>query len=883
MGRTFLEGLPDRWESRKPYFEQARRTKSGVNYTWQDPMLVERGNGIEEIFIMGTLVPIGQRPDGEPEGFYNAIVETTELRLDERRLAMLNQMASLPDVTAATAWPLMLATLDTNAADVPLAMMYEADHIGDKTILRLRGQYGVPEGHPLLVEQADLSSNIGLSPECRRADRDILMIDFDHRFADMAWRGYGVRPKQIAILPLTEPSRINGYLIVGTNPYRPYEHTPGPFLNNLRRVSSSIVSTAEKAKEADTRQHKLQADLDWSENTVRHLVEHASVGMCNIDLNGRIIWANDHFFTLHGLPPSQKIERLALFDMYADEDRPIADQAWNDLAQGASHVNIELRLKRFYTTPLGDQESAHIQVLAFPYKEKGAVKSIMAATTDISRLKWASHFQARLAAEAREAKRQQEAFIDVVSHEMRNPLSAIVHCADEITKSVSEVKKSMPPTSTIPSELSTALQDNAKSAGVILECANHQKRIIDDVLTLSRLDSMLLSFRPSATKPLKLISSITRLFEAELKQKDISYDVTPDPSLADLHVEYLYLDISRVTQIFINLVTNAIKFVQGSENTPQKITISYGASLHSPRDFFPQDMYWASQGSKSADVTENSEWGNGEAVYLTFKVEDTGIGMSEDEINKVFERFRQATMRTHVKYGGSGLGLFISKELAEKQGGEIGVASTPGKGSTFGFYIKTKRAENPKPVSTSTTTSSNLRLGLGALKMPKADAGLSDTTTSNTAPQTLHVLLVEDNLINQQVLVRQLRKAGCLVDVANHGSEALTILDSGKLFDVVLMDLEMPVMDGLTAMQEIRARESDGRMKDRVPMIAVTANVRKEQIESARQAGADSVMQKPFKAIELVHMMKELIPQIKTPSSEPTTPGLIGPLSGMML
>jgi CheY-like chemotaxis protein len=218
-------------------------------------------------------------------------------------------------------------------------------------------------------------------------------------------------------------------------------------------------------------------------------------------------------------------------------------------------------------------------------------------------------------------------------------------------------------------------------------------------------------------------------------------------------------------------------------------------------------------------MTANEEWGGGESVYLTFLVQDTGIGLSDGEIYKIFERFRQANVRTHVTYGGSGLGLFISKELAEKQGGEIGVCSVPGEGSTFGFYVRTRRGET----------------------RPRSLGELPPCIDDHPPHQELHILLVEDNVINQQVLDKQLKKAGCVVDVANHGIEALSILQH-KQFDVVLMDLEMPVMDGLTAMKEIRRRQSEGRLDEHIPIIAVTANVRQEQMDTALAAGAVSLI-----------------------------------------
>ncbi|KAJ4292519.1 hypothetical protein N0V90_009182 [Kalmusia sp. IMI 367209] len=859
MGSAFQDCYPDLWPSIKPYFDKARDTGMGLDYSPEDALIVERRGWREEAFFNGNFVPIGNGPTNHPQGYYNSLFEVTNQRLDERRTMLLNRLASLPDFDPDGACSQILETLATDVTDLPLAMLYELDESSTSKILRLRGQYGLPKGHNLIVDNRSINSNEGLVPVCRRAGPDVTTIEYDERFDSVTWAGFGSPSKVIAILPITSGSRVFGYLIVGTNPYRPYDDASQQFVNDLSRMVSSIVATAATAANVKKRQQKLEDDLAFSDMKLRHLIEHASVGMIHMGLDGSIIWANDQYFALSGLSAEEQRGLFKFWDVYLEEDLPRAKDAWASLKAGVNHVSIEMRLKRLFISPNGDAEPAQLQVLAFPYREEGKVKSIMACTTDISRLKWAQTFQARLAAEAKEAKRQQEAFIDVVSHEMRNPLSAIVHCADSISTAVEECRVKI---TEVPELLLETLDDNLASANIIMQCANHQKRIIDDVLTLSKLDSMLLSITPTATRPAKLVSSISSIFQAELKSNNIRYDVTPDPSLSQLNINYMYFDPSRVTQIFINLLTNAIKFVKNSKDPV--ISVRFGASLAEPRSLFADDTFWATKCKNYDDVTSSPDWGQGEEVYLTFSVQDSGIGLKGKEILKIFERFHQANMKTHVKYGGSGLGLFISKELTEKQGGEIGVSSIAGEGSTFGFYVKTRRVER-RPQT------------LGELYHESGGIG--------PVPQQLHVLLVEDNVINQQVLGKQLKKAGCIIDVANHGIEALEMVEK-KVFDCILMDLEMPVLNGLEATRAIRKREVEGagllgqaiaigsRGGARLPIIAVTANVRQEQINTAIAAGADRVMQKPFKAADLVYMMKGLVPQVTTPAIEPNTPGL---------
>jgi signal transduction histidine kinase len=818
MGMPFLEGCPDLGRV-LPNFDEARGTGRGVEFPSAISLMIERSGFREEAFFSGNFVPLNWGPSNQPEGFYSSLVEVTKQKLADRRTMMLNRMAAVPQLTPDGAFAHIIATLKTNAGDIAFGMLYEVDRASEPAVLRLRGHVGLPKGHNLIVDGQTIDSEQGLIAECRSAGLDGAIIDYDERFDCISWQGFGDPSRNIAILPLTSGTRIFGYLIIGTNPHRPDDDFCHQYLRDVARMASSILAAAIVAEESKRREQQLQKDLAFSDMKLRHFIEHAEVGMAHISIDGHVMWANEHYFSLSGRNKDEQMHPSHFFDVYLDEDKPKARDLWNQLIGGVNHINSELRLKRLYTSPAGNTEPAQLQVLAFPYRENGKVKSVMACTTDISRLKWAQTFQARLAAEAREAKRQQEAFIDVVSHEMRNPLSAIIHCADEISHVLEDLEPKLPE---LPEPCIAALTDNVASANVIIQCANHQKRIIDDVLTLSKLDSMLLAITPTAVRPSKLIASIVSIFDAELKANKIRSKVMPDHSLVQLEIDYLYLDPSRVTQVFINLLTNAIKFVKVSTNP--ELVIRFGASLTQPRAFFPEGMFWAPRGKDNGDVTGNAEWGAGEEVYLTFTVKDSGIGMQGKEIHKIFERFRQANIRTHVKYGGTGLGLFISKELTEKQGGEIGVASVPGEGSTFGFYVKTRRVEQycQRP---------------GEL--------FQDNARRTQVPHVLHVLLVEDNIVNQRVLVKQLKKAGCLVEVANHGLEALNFLEK-ETVDVVLMDLEMPVLNGIDAMEEIRKRELDGegplgtRLGSKLPIIAVTANVRPEQIDTAIAAGAVS-------------------------------------------
>jgi CheY-like chemotaxis protein len=462
---------------------------------------------------------------------------------------------------------------------------------------------------------------------------------------------------------------------------------------------------------------------------------------------------------------------------------------------------------------------------------------------------------------------------------MRNPLSAILQCADEISTSLSEFRAS-DDIVRAGDKISDLLDSGIDAAQTISLCAQHQKRIVDDILTLSKLDSALLIVTPVAVQPVAVVQRALKMFEGELDTNDIAMEFRMEKSYLDMHVDWVKLDPSRLLQVLINLTTNAIKFTNGQEK--RTIIVSIGASQERPSGIDSEVSYFPSRSRRSDLTTDDPEWGTGENIYLRFAVQDTGRGLDESERTLLFQRFRQASPRTHVQYGGSGLGLFISRELTELQGGEIGVSSERGVGSTFAFYIKCRRVDNmpaDTPVASSlnslrrTSSSSTSAVTIESRRNSSGKAIYRSNTTgkrrssaitlSNSPPflnasvldySKMIVLIVEDNLVNQRVLQKQLRNIGFVAEVANHGGEALEILkasrfwagqeETGMDLSVILMDLEMPVMDGLTCARTIRDLEADRTIVRHVPIIAVTANARLEQIESAISAGMVSYILK---------------------------------------
>ena len=382
-------------------------------------------------------------------------------------------------------------------------------------------------------------------------------------------------------------------------------------------------------------------------------------------------------------------------------------------------------------------------------------------------------------------------------------------------------------------------------------------------------------------KPVSVMQRALRMFEGELETHDIEVDFTIHKTYKDLNIDWVRMDPSRLMQVLINLITNAIKFTQGEPT--RKITMLIGAGLDVPSDKDKPCVTYFLTRTKKKDLTQDPEWGEGEQVYLHFGVTDTGRGLDEQEKKVLFHRFAQSSPRTHVQYGGSGLGLFISRQLVELQAGEIGVSSESGIGSTFAFYIKVRRSNPPDGAADYLPSEHPRKTSIP--KRPQARAGASGSSAKEeTSPRSdsvpfkaaepitdlsnLKILIVEDNLVNQRVLQKQLKNLGCAVAVANHGGEALAYLQTTRFWkgksqsegvelSIVLMDLEMPVMDGLTCARKIRNLEAAGEVVGHVPIIAVTANARSGQIETALKAGMDDVVSKPFRIPELIPKIQD--------------------------
>ncbi len=335
------------------------------------------------------------------------------------------------------------------------------------------------------------------------------------------------------------------------------------------------------------------------------------------------------------------------------------------------------------------------------------------------------------------------------------------------------------------------------------DSANHLLQIINEILDFSKIEAKALELELLEVSPAQLVRHTVRSLEQLARAKQINLQLFTEPDVPDL----LWLDPVRMRQVLTNLIGNAIKFTEQGAVTVKT-------------ELLPSD--------------------DAKTVLLRISVADTGIGFDPERTEALFSPFTQADGSVTRSFGGTGLGLAITRSLVQLMGGFITAEGRPGKGATFVATLPVRRVLQPE---------------LPVLTKPTEQAALPSSGTAEA--QACSVLLVEDHEINRKLAEIMLQRMGCRYATAADGQQALDRLDQER-FDVVLMDVMMPVMDGLTALRQLRVREAQGQHRTLVLM--VTAHAMTGDKERFIAAGADGYVSKPMSQAAL---QKEILRVLK--------------------
>ena len=512
-----------------------------------------------------------------------------------------------------------------------------------------------------------------------------------------------------------------------------------------------------------------EQQLDSERSLLQNMVEGAPSSMLVCDENYRILACNTGARMKLGVRRGEPC--LGIW-----EERDAFEEIYARLQQGQSYFKTPMRLRS-----LDDASSSYHMLLTanrISWRNGQAILLWLQDVTEITAL--------RLAAEA--SARSKSIFLAQMSHEIRTPLNVIIGMSQIAGNNLHDREK-------------------AKNAlGQVLTSSRHLLAILNDILDISKIEYGKMELAPMPDRISDIYRDACYITQGSCNEKHLHFEM----EVAELPDIRILVDTTRLSQVFINLLGNAVKF------TPSGGKVCFGAR-----------------------VTEESA----AFITLAFRIADTGIGMEEAQIARLFKPFEQADTSTSRRFGGTGLGLAISQSLVRMMGGEIQVASQKGQGSVFSFE----------------------------LVFPKVEKEEEDASCQSLEGLDLggrNILLVEDIAINREIVKEALSVTGANVVEAGDGVEALEIFHASgsDFFACIFMDVQMPRMDGHEACRLIRAMPN--RYAAEVPIVAMTANAFSEDVEAARACGMNAYLSKPLDLGQLRQVLETWLVKRHQPEAD---------------